>query len=54
MTGARLPPTELKEITSGTLDHYQQNAEVFRAATAKEPGDRPSPLEFGRAFASAL
>jgi SAM-dependent methyltransferase len=34
MTGARLPPTELKEITSGTLDHYQQNAEVFRAATA--------------------
>jgi serine/threonine-protein kinase len=29
-------------------------AKVFRVATAKEPNDRPSPLDFGRAFAGAL
>ena len=29
-------------------------AALLRAATAKEPGDRPTPLEFGRAFAEAL
>src|SRR5262249_32190540 len=29
-------------------------AKVFRAATAMNPADRPAPLEFGRAFASAL
>jgi serine/threonine-protein kinase len=29
-------------------------AALLRAATAKEPGDRPTPLEFGRAFAGAL
>ena len=29
-------------------------AALLRAATAKEPRDRPSPLEFGRAFISSL
>lgn len=29
-------------------------ARLLRAATAREPGDRPSPLEFGREFASSL
>jgi serine/threonine-protein kinase len=29
-------------------------AKLMRAATAREPGDRPSPMEFGRAFAAAL
>ncbi len=29
-------------------------AKLLRAATAREPGDRPSPLEFGRAFVAAL
>jgi hypothetical protein len=29
-------------------------AKLLRAATAKKPGDRPKPLEFGRAFAAAL
>jgi eukaryotic-like serine/threonine-protein kinase len=29
-------------------------AALLRAATAKEPGDRPTPLEFGRAFVAAL
>ena len=29
-------------------------AKLLRAATANKPGDRPSPLEFGRLFASAL
>jgi serine/threonine-protein kinase len=29
-------------------------AKLFRAATAKEPKDRPAPIEFGRNFASAL
>ncbi len=29
-------------------------AKLLRAATAKEPADRPSPLEFGRDFAAAL
>jgi serine/threonine-protein kinase len=29
-------------------------AKLLRAATALKPGDRPQPLEFGRAFAAAL
>jgi hypothetical protein len=29
-------------------------AKVMRAATMREPADRPSPMEFGRAFAAAL
>jgi eukaryotic-like serine/threonine-protein kinase len=29
-------------------------AKVMRAATARDPKDRPQPLEFGRAFAAAL
>jgi serine/threonine-protein kinase len=29
-------------------------AKLLRAATAKEPKDRPYPLEFGRAFAASL
>jgi serine/threonine-protein kinase len=29
-------------------------AKIMRAATARDPADRPSPLELGRAFASAL
>jgi serine/threonine-protein kinase len=29
-------------------------AKLLRAAVAKEPGDRPSPLEFGREFAASL
>jgi serine/threonine-protein kinase len=29
-------------------------AKLLRAATAREPGDRPSPIEFGREFASSL
>jgi len=29
-------------------------ATLLRAATAKEAGDRPTPIEFGRAFAGAL
>jgi serine/threonine-protein kinase len=29
-------------------------ARLLRAATMKEPGDRPSPIEFGREFAAAL
>jgi serine/threonine-protein kinase len=29
-------------------------AKLLRAATLKEPGDRPTPLEFGREFAAAL
>ena len=29
-------------------------AKLLRAATAREPGDRPSPIEFGQAFAAAL
>jgi eukaryotic-like serine/threonine-protein kinase len=29
-------------------------AALLRAATAKNPGDRPSPLEFGRAFVASL
>ncbi|MBN9012769.1 MAG: serine/threonine protein kinase, partial [Rhizobiales bacterium] len=29
-------------------------AKLLRAATAREPEDRPSPLEFGREFAAAL
>jgi serine/threonine-protein kinase len=29
-------------------------AKLLRAATAKEPGDRPHPLEFGREFVAAL
>lgn len=29
-------------------------AKLLRAATSKEPADRPSPLEFGREFAAAL
>src|SRR5262249_31865045 len=29
-------------------------AKLLQAATAREPGDRPSPLEFGREFAAAL
>jgi serine/threonine-protein kinase len=29
-------------------------AKLLRAATMREPGDRPTPLEFGRAFAAAL
>jgi eukaryotic-like serine/threonine-protein kinase len=29
-------------------------AKLLRAATAKEPGDRPQPMEFGREFAAAL
>jgi SAM-dependent methyltransferase len=33
MSGAALEPNELEQITAGTLAHYQQHAEVFRAAT---------------------
>ena len=29
-------------------------AKLLREATALDPKDRPSPLEFGRAFAAAL
>ena len=29
-------------------------AKLLRAATLKEPGDRPTPLEFGREFAASL
>ncbi len=29
-------------------------AKLLRAATAREPGDRPGPIEFGKAFAAAL
>jgi serine/threonine-protein kinase len=29
-------------------------AKLLRAATALEPKDRPSPIEFGREFAAAL
>jgi len=29
-------------------------AKLLRAATAKEPGDRPTPIEFGREFVAAL
>ena len=29
-------------------------AALLRAATAKDPRDRPDPLEFGRAFAASL
>jgi len=29
-------------------------AKLLRAATAKEPADRPSPIEFGREFVGAL
>jgi serine/threonine-protein kinase len=29
-------------------------ARILRAATMKEPNERPSPLEFGREFAAAL
>jgi len=29
-------------------------AKLMRAATARDPGDRPSPMEFGRAFAAGL
>jgi hypothetical protein len=29
-------------------------ATLLRAATAKEAGDRPTPTEFGKAFAGAL
>ena len=29
-------------------------AKLMRAATAQDPRDRPSPLEFGREFAAAL
>ena len=29
-------------------------AKLLRSATAREPGDRPSPIEFGRAFVAAL
>jgi serine/threonine-protein kinase len=29
-------------------------AKLLRAATAKEPKDRPSPIEFGKEFAAAL
>ena len=29
-------------------------AKLLRAATAKDPKDRPMPLEFGRAFVEAL
>jgi SAM-dependent methyltransferase len=33
MAGPELEPGELKQITAGTLEHYQQHAEVFRDAT---------------------
>jgi SAM-dependent methyltransferase len=33
MSGAELEPTDLEQITAGTLAHYQQHAEMFRAAT---------------------
>jgi SAM-dependent methyltransferase len=33
MPAAALPPNELEQISAGTLAHYEQNAEVFRAAT---------------------
>ena len=29
-------------------------AKLLRAATARAPGDRPNPIEFGRAFVAAL
>ena len=33
MSGRALEPAELEQITAATLEHYQQHAEVFRAAT---------------------
>ena len=33
MPGATLPPNELDRISAGTLAHYEQHADVFRAAT---------------------
>ena len=33
MRAADLPPNELEQISAGTLAHYEQNAEGFRAAT---------------------
>jgi SAM-dependent methyltransferase len=33
MSVRALEPAELEQITAGTLKHYQQHAEVFRAAT---------------------
>ena len=33
MTGAALGARELEQITAGTLEHYEQHAELFRAAT---------------------
>jgi SAM-dependent methyltransferase len=33
MAAEELEPRELKQITAGTLEHYEQHAEVFRAAT---------------------
>jgi eukaryotic-like serine/threonine-protein kinase len=29
-------------------------AKLLRAATSRDPKDRPSPLEFGKEFAAAL
>ncbi len=40
-------PERLREFPSGI-------AKLFRAATALAPGDRPTPLEFGREFVKAL
>jgi serine/threonine-protein kinase len=37
------------------LRMYPANiAKLLRAATAKKPGNRPTPMEFGKAFAEAL
>jgi serine/threonine-protein kinase len=37
------------------LSAYPANiAKLMRAGTAREPKDRPNPLEFGREFAAAL
>jgi eukaryotic-like serine/threonine-protein kinase len=37
------------------LRTYPANiAKLLRAATAKEPKDRPSPMDFAREFVSAL
>jgi len=35
-------------------DYPAELVRLLRAATAREPQDRPSPLEFGRAFVAAL
>ena len=46
----RDPFDEAERLTS----YPSAVAKLLRAATALDPKDRPTPLEFGRAFADAL